>query len=115
MASRIHALGVVQKLFGCRFGGISTLETATYMDPVPALRGRGFADLFLGRYWIDVYAGAGCQWYLPLRPSRGRDIDPIPSGAKVYITGRRMEAIENAAKTHSPSDGGQIIPYASSN
>ncbi|KAI9054152.1 hypothetical protein LZ554_001323 [Drepanopeziza brunnea f. sp. 'monogermtubi'] len=32
------------------------------------------------------------------------------NGAKVYITGRRMEALENAAKTHEPSMGGQIIP-----
>ena len=32
-------------------------------------------------------------------------------GAKVYITGRRMEVLENAAKTHSPKDGaGEIIP-----
>ncbi|KAL9578764.1 MAG: hypothetical protein Q9203_006971 [Teloschistes exilis] len=32
-------------------------------------------------------------------------------GAKVYITGRRMEALENAAKTHSPGEsGGSIIP-----
>jgi len=32
------------------------------------------------------------------------------NGAKVYITGRRMDALEKAAKAHSPSDGGQIIP-----
>ncbi|RAL59389.1 hypothetical protein DID88_006878 [Monilinia fructigena] len=30
--------------------------------------------------------------------------------AKVYITGRRMEALENAAKQHSPTSGGSIIP-----
>lgn len=33
------------------------------------------------------------------------------NGAKVYIVGRRQEALENAAKTHSPDQGGQIIPY----
>merc|ERR1711964_311501 len=32
------------------------------------------------------------------------------NGAKVYITGRRMEALENAAKSHEPSLGGEIIP-----
>lgn len=32
------------------------------------------------------------------------------AGAKVYITGRRMEVLENAAKSHDPSGGGQIIP-----
>jgi len=32
------------------------------------------------------------------------------NGAKVYITGRRTEVLENAAKTHSPDQGGQIIP-----
>ena len=33
------------------------------------------------------------------------------NGAKVYITGRRLDAIKNAAETHNPSKGkGQIIP-----
>ncbi|KAF1955650.1 NAD(P)-binding protein [Byssothecium circinans] len=32
------------------------------------------------------------------------------NGAKVYITGRRVEALEKAAKSHNPSEGGQIIP-----
>ena len=31
-------------------------------------------------------------------------------GAKVYITGRRWEVLENAAKLHSPEDEGEIIP-----
>ncbi|PBP16200.1 putative Vacuolar fusion protein CCZ1 [Diplocarpon rosae] len=32
------------------------------------------------------------------------------NGAKVYITGRRVDALENAAKSHEPAVGGQIIP-----
>ncbi len=32
------------------------------------------------------------------------------NGAKVYITGRRFEVLENAAKSHDPEGGGQIIP-----
>lgn len=70
------------------------------------------ANMVSGRYWVDVFASTGRKWYLQLRLLRGRDTDSCLSGARVYITGRRMEALENAAKTHSPSDGGQIIPYA---
>ena len=36
--------------------------------------------------------------------------DFVKLGAKVYITGRRMEVLENAAKSHSPQDEGDIIP-----
>ncbi|KAI9850089.1 MAG: hypothetical protein M1838_006101 [Thelocarpon superellum] len=32
------------------------------------------------------------------------------NGAKVYITGRRMEALHNAAQTHHPGQNGAIIP-----
>lgn len=32
------------------------------------------------------------------------------NGAKVYITGRRTEALEKAAKSHDPDHGGKIIP-----
>lgn len=32
------------------------------------------------------------------------------NGAKVYITGRRFEVLENAAKAHTPNMGGEIIP-----
>ncbi|KAH8786176.1 hypothetical protein BGZ57DRAFT_940312 [Hyaloscypha finlandica] len=32
------------------------------------------------------------------------------NGARVHITGRRMEALEKAAETHSPAQSGVIIP-----
>lgn len=36
------------------------------------------------------------------------------NGAKVYIVGRRQDVLENAAKSHSPDQGGEIIPYVNS-
>ena len=39
--------------------------------------------------------------------------DTESTGAKVYITGRRMDALENAARKHSPESdesSGSIIP-----
>ncbi|KAJ7779802.1 hypothetical protein B0H16DRAFT_1878458 [Mycena metata] len=32
------------------------------------------------------------------------------NSARVYITGRRMDALENAAATHTPSSKGELIP-----
>jgi NAD(P)-dependent dehydrogenase (short-subunit alcohol dehydrogenase family) len=34
------------------------------------------------------------------------------NGAKVYITSRRQEALDTAAKSHNPDEGGQIIPLS---
>ena len=33
------------------------------------------------------------------------------NGAKVYIVGRREEALQKAVKSHDPDQGGQIIAY----
>ena len=73
------------------------------------------------RHWLDGNASSGSQRYGSARSSRfwgsGRELGynegPTTGtnlGAKVYITGRRMEVLENAAKTHSPEDEGEIIP-----
>lgn len=61
--------------------------------------------------------GIGLMYFtpLPLSPNRvltqSRATQALAAnGAKVYITGRRMDVLENAAKTHTPHKGGEIIP-----
>ena len=46
-------------------------------------------------------------------PHKDHGSNAPPPGAKVYITSRREEVLDNAAKTHSPdsSSPGQIIPF----
>jgi len=63
--------------------------------------------LFSVKGYVCVITGGGTR--IGLMASQAL----AANGAKVYITGRRMEALENAAKTHSPSQGeGKIIPFA---
>lgn len=55
--------------------------------------------------WLEKSRKGGVKCY----ESNWRDGYWI--GARVYITGRRMEVLENAAKAHSlGEDGGEIIP-----
>lgn len=63
------------------------------------------ASLFGMKDFVAVITGGGTG--IGLMASQAL----AANGAKVYITGRRMEALENAAKTHDPkSSSGQIIP-----
>ncbi|KAL8669679.1 MAG: hypothetical protein Q9168_005736 [Polycauliona sp. 1 TL-2023] len=60
--------------------------------------------LFSVKDYVCVVSGGGTGIGLMITQALAAN------GAKVYITGRRMEVLENAAKTHSPDDAGQIIP-----
>ncbi|KAI0132276.1 hypothetical protein BJ170DRAFT_239630 [Xylariales sp. AK1849] len=64
------------------------------------------ASLFGVKGFVAVVTGGGTG--IGLMASQAL----AANGAKVYITGRRLEALENAAKKHTPSSssGGQIIP-----
>lgn len=62
--------------------------------------------LFSVQGWVCVVTGGGTGIGLMATQALAAN------GAKVYITGRRTEALENAAKEHNPSfsTGGKIIP-----
>lgn len=64
------------------------------------------AKLFSVKDWVCVVTGGGTGIGLMATQALAAN------GAKVYITGRRLEALENAAKEHAPesSTGGKIIP-----
>ncbi|KAI1093562.1 NAD(P)-binding protein [Rostrohypoxylon terebratum] len=66
---------------------------------------------------FDVNRLFGVQDYVAVITGGGTGIGLMAAqalaanGAKVYITGRRKEVLENAAKSHQPTRGsGQIIP-----
>ncbi|KAL8778114.1 MAG: hypothetical protein Q9213_007557 [Squamulea squamosa] len=61
-------------------------------------------ELFSVKDYVCVVSGGGTGIGLMITQALAAN------GAKVYITGRRMEVLENAAKTHSPGDAGEIIP-----
>ncbi|POS73966.1 short chain dehydrogenase/reductase [Diaporthe helianthi] len=64
------------------------------------------SKLFSVQGWVCVVTGGGTGIGLMATQALAAN------GAKVYITGRRTEALENAAKQHNPSfsTGGKIIP-----
>ncbi|KAI7775653.1 short chain dehydrogenase reductase family [Diaporthe eres] len=64
------------------------------------------SKLFSVQGWVCVVTGGGTGIGLMATQALAAN------GAKVYITGRRTEALENAAKEHNPcfSTGGKIIP-----
>ncbi|KAI1415781.1 NAD(P)-binding protein [Hypoxylon sp. FL1857] len=68
-------------------------------------------------YQFDVNRLFGVQDFVAVVTGGGTGIGLMAAqalsanGAKVYITGRRKEVLENAAKNHQPTKGnGQIIP-----
>lgn len=61
--------------------------------------------LFSVKGWTCVVTGGGTGIGLMATQAL------VANGAKVYITGRRKEVLENAAETHTPDgSGGQIVP-----
>lgn len=64
------------------------------------------SKLFSVQGWVCVVTGGGTGIGLMATQALAAN------GAKVYITGRRTEALENAATEHNPSfsTGGKIIP-----
>ncbi|ROW13968.1 hypothetical protein VPNG_04031 [Cytospora leucostoma] len=62
--------------------------------------------LFSVKDWVCVVTGGGTGIGLMTTQALAAN------GARVYITGRRVEALENAAKAHNPAytSGGKIIP-----
>lgn len=64
------------------------------------------ARLFSVKDWVCVVTGGGTGIGLMATQALAAN------GAKVYITGRRVEALEAAARAHNPSlsSGGKIIP-----
>ncbi|KAI1761116.1 NAD(P)-binding protein [Hypoxylon sp. FL1150] len=68
-------------------------------------------------YQFDVNRLFGVEGFVAVVTGGGTGIGLMAAqalsanGAKVYITGRRKEVLENAAKSHQPSRGkGQIVP-----
>lgn len=68
-------------------------------------------------YQFDVNKLFGVEGFVAVVTGGGTGIGLMAAqalsanGAKVYITGRRKEVLENAAKSHQPAKGnGQIIP-----
>ncbi|EUC32734.1 hypothetical protein COCMIDRAFT_99935 [Bipolaris oryzae ATCC 44560] len=64
------------------------------------------AKLFSVKGYVCVVTGGGSGIGLMAAQALAAN------GAKVYITGRRQEALETAAKSHNPDEGGQIIPLS---
>ncbi|KAJ4422885.1 hypothetical protein N0V82_002411 [Gnomoniopsis sp. IMI 355080] len=64
------------------------------------------SKLFTVKDWVCVVTGGGTGIGLMATQALAAN------GAKVYIVGRRLEALENAAKTHNPNftTGGKIVP-----